>query len=173
MKKYLVLLFVLFFVMIAKSQKGFGLDVGIGTSKAPMIAVKYFFDKNAVSIGGSYQIFNDALGKKTEGMVPGTIGIDDGDFFYSLDFGYTRVITEKFFISADVSIGKRKFFYNFSDDNLSAGGYHYFHKIISEGGVGAYLTYNFSESFGMFAGYNTMREGTFGLEFRFLHEKQY
>ena len=159
--------------MIAKSQKGFGLDVGIGTSKAPMIAVKYFFDKNAVSIGGSYQIFNDALGKKTEGMVPGTIGIDDGDFFYSLDFGYTRVITEKFFISADVSIGKRKFFYNFSDDNLSAGGYHYFHKIISEGGVGAYLTYNFSESFGMFAGYNTMREGTFGLEFRFLHEKQY
>ena len=66
MKKYSILLLALFFVMIATSQNGFGLDVGIGTSKAPMIAVKYYFDKNAASIGASYQVFNDALGKKKD-----------------------------------------------------------------------------------------------------------
>jgi len=93
MKKYFVLLFVLFFVMIVKSQNGFGIDVGIGTSKAPMIAAKYYFDKNAASIGATYQIFNDALGKKHD-LIPGTTAIGDGDYFFSIDVGYTRVLTE-------------------------------------------------------------------------------
>ncbi len=33
--------------------------------------------------------------------------------------------------------------------------------------------YNITETFGIFAGYNSLREGTFGLQVRFFHEKQY
>src|SRR5689334_9233537 len=102
MKKYSILLLVLFAVTGAKSQNGFAVDVGIGTSKAPMIGVKYYFDKNAASIGVSYQVFNDALGKEKD-LIPGTPAIGDGDYFYSFDIGYTRIINEDFSVSADLS----------------------------------------------------------------------
>ena len=64
MKKYLVLATVIFLVIFSNAQKGFGFDLGIATSKAPMFDVKYFLNENAFSIGLSYQVFNDALGKK-------------------------------------------------------------------------------------------------------------
>jgi len=172
MKKYSILLLILFFVMDVKSQDGFAADVGIGTSKAPMIAVKYYFDKNAASIGASYQIFNDALGKKND-LIPGTTAIGNGDYFFSIDVGYTRVLNEDFSITGEVSIGQKKYYQNLSDDNFSQGGYHYIYKTKSQVGGGAYLTYNFNATFGLFAGYNSMREATFGLEIRFAKQQQF
>jgi hypothetical protein len=172
MKKYLVLVPFIFFVSLASAQRGFGFDVGISTSKAPMIAVKYFLDKNAAFIGATYQIFNDALGKKME-FIPGTPAIGDGDYFYAVDVGYTRILSEKVSISGELSFGKKKYFQNLSDDNFSAGGYHTIYKTESTVGGGAYLTYNFNETFGVFGGYNSLREATFGLEIRLLHEEKY
>ena len=65
MKKVLLLLIIIFSAtFLTHAQRGFGFNVGMSTSKAPMIAVKYFVDKNAGSIGFSYQVFNDALGSK-------------------------------------------------------------------------------------------------------------
>ncbi|HZJ60321.1 MAG TPA: hypothetical protein VFD24_08590, partial [Chitinophagaceae bacterium] len=64
-------------------------------------------------------------------------------------------------------------YYNASDSSASAGAYHYIHKTKSELGGGALLFYNLNETFGFFAGYNSLREGTLGLEIRFLKEKQY
>jgi hypothetical protein len=172
MKKYLVLVPSIFFVLLASAQKGFGFDVGISTSKAPLVAVKYFFDKNAVSLGATYQIFNDALGKKND-YIPGTPAIGDGDYFFSVDVGYTRVLNENFSVSGDVSIGQKKYYQNLSDDNFSQGGYHYIYKTKSQVGGGAYVTYNFNINFGLFAGYNSMRGGTFGLEVRLFKDQQY
>ena len=173
MKKYFVLVPSVFFVLVASAQKGFAFDVGIGTSKAPMIAVKYFFDKNAVSLGGSYQVFNDALGPRHDEMLPGSTGIDDGDYFYSLDIGYTRVFSEKFAVAGELSFGKRRYFWDFSNEDFTAGGYHWIHKEKSEFGGGALLFYNINPTLGFFAGYNSLREGTFGVEIRLLKEKQY
>jgi hypothetical protein len=172
MKKYLVFVPSFFFVLLTSGQKGFGFDVGIGTSKAPMIAAKYFFDQNAVSLGATYQIFNDALGKKHD-YIPGTTAIGDGDYFYSIDIGYTRVLNESFSVSGDVSIGQKKYYQNLSDDSFSQGGYHRIYKTKSQVGGGAYFFYNFNLNFGLFAGYNSLRGGTFGVEFRFLKEQQY
>jgi len=50
MKKYSILLLCIFFVIAASAQNGFGFGVGMSTSKAPLVNVKYFFDKNAVSV---------------------------------------------------------------------------------------------------------------------------
>jgi hypothetical protein len=172
MKKYLVLVPCIFFVLLASAQMGFGFDVGISTSKAPLVAVKYYFDKNAVFAGATYQVFNDALGKKND-LIPGTVAIGDGDYFYSIDIGYTRILNENFSVSGEVSIGQKKYYQNLSDDNFSQGGYHYIYKTKSQVGGGAMLMYNFNQTFGLFAGYNSIREGTFGLEVRLFKEAQY
>jgi len=173
MKKYSILLVCIFFVIAAGAQNGFGFGVGMSTSKAPMVNVKYFFNKNAVSVGASYQVFNDALGTRHDEFIPGSTGIDDGDYFYSFDVGYTRVISDNFSIAGELSFATRKYFWNFSNESYSASGYHWIHKTKSEFGGGAMVFYNLSEVFGFFAGYNTIREGTFGVEFRFLKDKQY
>jgi len=175
MKKYLILFLSTFFASIIYAQNGFGFDVGIGTSKAPMIAAKYYFEKNAVSIGGSYTLFNNALGEKKDQINQGDHPIGDGQTFYTIDIGYTRVLSEKFSVEGELSIGRTRYYQNISDDNSSSGAYHVFGWKDSESivGGGALLFYNINETFGIFAGYNSLREGTFGLEVRLFHEKQY
>jgi len=172
MKKYLIVSVILFLVMNVKGQSGFGIDVGMSTSKAPMIAAKYYFEKNAVSLGGSYTLFNNALGEKKT-LIPGDTAIGDGKIFYTLDFGYTRVISEKFSIAAEISIGQEKHYQNIRDDSAPEGAYHRITDKKSKFGGGGLLFYNISQTVGLFAGYNSIREGTFGVEIRFFQTEQY
>jgi len=171
MKKYLILFIVVFVVSLVHAQNGFGFDLGLGTSKTPMLAVKYYINKNAPSVGFSYQIFNDALGKKQE-LVPGDSAIGDGKYYYSFDIGYTRVISEKFSIGGEVSFGKRKHYQNLREDLAASGAYHRILDTESVVGGGGFILYNINETFGVFAGYNSLREATFGLEVRLSRETQ-
>jgi len=59
------------------------------------------------------------------------------------------------------------------DDNTSSGGYHRIYDTKSVVGGGGLLFYTISDAFSVFAGYNSLREGTFGVEFRFVREQQY
>jgi hypothetical protein len=172
MKKYLILFLIVFVGFLVHAQNGFGFDLGLGTSKAPMIAVKYYLDKNAFSVGASYQVFNDALGKNKD-LQSGDSAIGDGDYFYSFDIGYTRILSEKFSIAGEISFGQRKYFQNIRDDSAPSGGYHRILDSKSVVGGGGLLFYNISEAFSLFAGYNSLREGTFGLEFRIVRQQQY
>jgi hypothetical protein len=172
MKKYLIVSFILSLAIGVSGQSGFGFDVGVGSSKAPMIAVKYYFEKNAISLGGSYTVFNNALGKEKE-LIPGDPAIGDGWVFYTIDIGYTRVLNEKFSIEGEISFGKKKHYQNISNNDFSSGGYHRFIDEKSIAGGGGLLFYNINQTVGLFAGYNSIREGTFGVEIRFFHEKQY
>jgi len=175
MKKYSILLPVLLCAMIVRGQSGFGFDVGIGTSKAPMIAAKYYLEKNAVSIGGSYTLFNNALGEKKEQITAGDKVVGDGHIFYTIDIGYTRVLSEKISIEGELSIGRKKYYQNVSDDNSNAGAYHVFGYKDSKSivGGGALLFYNANDIFSMFVGYNSLRGGTFGVELRLFKQAQY
>jgi hypothetical protein len=172
MKKYSVLIPFIFIGLLASAQRGFGFDLGMSTSKTPMLALKYYIDKNAPSIGFSYQIFNDALGKD-HALNPGDTAIGNGDYYYALDIGYTRVLSDKISIAAELSIGTRKFYQNLRDDNSSSGGYHRTLSTKSVVGGGGFLYYNVNEVFGLFAGYNSLREGTFGVEIRLFKQAQY
>ena len=172
MKKYSVLVPLILIGSLASAQNGFGFDLGMSTSKTPMLTAKYYIDKNAPSIGFSYQIFNDALGKK-QNLNPGDTAIGDGDYYYSFDIGYTRVLSEKISIGAELSVGRRKYYQNLRDDNAPQGGYHRILSSKSVVGGGGFLYYNINEMFGLFAGYNSLREGTFGLEIRVFKQAQY
>ena len=168
MKKYLALATVIFLVIFSNAQKGFGFDLGIATSKAPMFDVKYFLNENAFSIGLSYQVFNDALGKKRD-LIPGTNAIGDGDYFLTVDIGYTRILSEKFSVSGEVSIGSRKYYQNISDNDFPKGGYHRITNTKSIVGVGGIITYNANNTVGFFAGYNSIREAAAGVQIKFVH----
>jgi hypothetical protein len=172
MKKYFILFLFTSFVSFARAQNGFGFDLGMGTSKAPMLAVKYYIDKNAPSVGFSYTLFNDMLGKKQE-LVPGDVPIGSGWVFYTVDIGYTRVLSERFSIQGEFSIGEKKKYQNIRDDNAPSGGYHRYIDQKSVAGGGGLLMFNINHTFGVFAGYNSIREGTFGVEIRMFKEAQY
>jgi len=171
MKFFFTLLLLIFLTALSYGQRGFGFDAGFSTSKAPMVAVKYFVEKNAASIGMSYQVFNDALGKKEDDFIPGTTVIGDGHYFYSIDIGYTRILSENFAVSGEISFASKKYYQNLSDYSFSQGGYHRIYKTESEVDVGAFLFYYFSDTFGMFGGYNSIRQASIGVEFRFLKPK--
>jgi hypothetical protein len=167
MKKNLLLSIIIFSITFSiHAQNGFGVGVGMSTSKAPMVEVKYFVNKNAGSIGFSYQFFNNALGPRHD--VSGTQGTDEGDYFYSIDVGYTRILNDQFSVSGEISFAKKMFYYNWSDNNYSSGGYHQIYKTKSVVGAGVFLIYNLTENFGIFAGYNSIREGTLGVQLRFI-----
>lgn len=166
MKKYLLVTTTIFFATCSFAQTGFGFDIGYATSKSAMIDFKYFLDENAFSLGFTYQS-SSALGKKvTEPR--GNFIIGDGDFYYSVDVGYTRLLSEKFSVEGEVSIGQRSFYTNFNDNANGDGGYHMINKKKSVIGVGGIITYSLSEIFGFFAGYNSLREAAAGLQIKFV-----
>ena len=72
-----------------------------------------------------------------------------------------------------MSFGKRKHYQNLREDLAASGAYHRILDTESVVGGGGFILYNINETFGIFAGYNSLREGTFGLEIRLFHEKQY
>jgi hypothetical protein len=169
MKRILLLSIIIFFATsLTHAQKGFGVGVGMSTSKAPMIAVKYFVNKNAGSIGFSYKLFNNAQGKNHD-ITPNSHAITDGWLFYTVDVGYTRILNENFSISGEVSIGKKRRYQNLTDENTNEQ-YHRFLKPYDKNivGGGLLLIYNLTDNFGLFAGYNSIREGTLGVQLRFL-----
>ena len=107
-------------------------------------------------------------------MIPGATAIGDGDYFYSFDIGYTRVIMRKFFYFRGGIHWKRKHYQNFRDDNLLQAGIIEFMKTISEVGGGGISHFIISvEILAYLPVTIPLREGTFGLELRFFHEKQY
>jgi hypothetical protein len=171
MKKSFTLLPLIFLTALSYGQRGFGFDAGFSTSKAPMVALKYFIDKNAASIGASYQVFNDALGKKEDEILQNDFAIGNGDFFYSIDVGYTRLLSEKFSVSGEVSFVKRKYYRNLSNNSFPVGGYHIIYDTKSEVDFGGFVTYYFNDLVGIFVGYNSIRHASIGVEFRFLKPK--
>lgn len=173
MKKYLGSTALIFMTVISYGQRGFGFDLGFSSTKAPMLDVKYFIDKNAASIGVTYQFYNNALGSKEDAIAPGTYAIGDGDYFYSIDIGYTRILSEHFSGSAEVSFATRRYYQNLSDNSFSEGGYHIIYKTKSEVGIGGIVTYNFNDMVGIFGGYNTVRHAFFGVQLKFVKYKKY
>ena len=168
MKKLLLLLPFIFSVIFSFGQNGLGVDVGFATSKAAMVAGKYFVGPNGFSLGGSYQS-NHELGKRLTQKNDSIIG--NGNYFYTLDLGYTRVLNDQFSVEGELSIGPKKYYNNYRDKALSAGAYHVISKTKTTVGAGAFVIYHFNEIFGIYAGYNSIREGSFGLQIRFGQKK--
>jgi len=166
MKKYLLSLPAILFLTIAHGQTGMGFNAGYGIKKSPMASVEYFINENGFSLGFSYQL-NDALGKKVTTHT-NDFAIGNGDFFLTGDVGYTRIINEKFAVEGELSFGQRKYYTNYSNNSYSDGGYHRILKSKSIVGAGVFGLYYINNVVGFFAGYNSIRELAFGVQFKFV-----
>jgi hypothetical protein len=151
------------------SQTGFGVDVGYATANAVLMNLRYIKNANEVSIGATYE-FSKAKGKKVKAQLPG-YGLEvagTGNYFYSIDVGYARMLTDKWHVGAEISFGERTYYTEFKDNRFSGGRYHLssLEKFVL--GFGVNGSYNIDETFSVIAGVHTLRHLSVGLQIRFL-----
>ena len=162
---------VLFFITggagIASAQSGFGVDVGYASSHAVNMNLKYYRGQHIVSAGGTFQ-FSDARGKKVKDQRTGfgrTV-IGHGDYFYTADVGYSYRLRQRFSVGGELSFGERNYYTEYSDNRFSGGGYHMIDRSRFVFGAGVLAAYDIDDMFAVFAGYNTIRSVSAGLQIR-------
>lgn len=170
-KKWLLLLSLFMPLIFANSVKAqdWGMSIAYGTSSSIYADFFYVNNDNAFHLGGTYQ-FTDTKGKLVNEQksnygrtVDGT-----GEYFWSIDFGYGRYLTENLSLNGELSIGALNNFKNYIDNRFNGGGYHMIESSDITGGIGANISYRFSDYVSVFSGYNTLRQVTFGLRANFL-----
>lgn len=141
-----------------------GLGLGFSSASAFIFDVLYKKERNIYSLGSSFK-FSDAKGKLVKQQLPnyGRSIVGRGEYFWTIDFGYSRLFTEKFGLEGQLSIGSEAEYVNYADARFTDGGYH---MISNEGAVfGAGLNgiYHVSKSFSFYGGYHSLRVAQFGL----------
>ena len=154
---------------IANGQSGFGVDVGYASSHAVNMNLKYYRGHHVFSAGGTFQ-FSDARGKKVKEQRTGfgrTV-TGHGDHFYTADLGYSYRLRQRFSVGGEFSFGERSYYTEYSDNRFSGGGYHMIDRSRFVFGAGVMAAYDIDDMFGVYAGYNTVRSVSVGLQIRFV-----
>lgn len=142
----------------------FGVSVGYATTKTLVGDILVGGDLNRFHLGFSLQK-GGQIGSQVDERKSnyGLTTNGSGDYFTSVDLGYSRVIKEKFTIHPELSIGTRKYYTNYVDNRFTGDGYHMIDKRESIVGVGVNAGYIVHNNFEFFGGINSIRGGTFGL----------
>lgn len=141
-----------------------GVTIGYATTKTLVGDILLGGDVNRFHLGFSLQQ-GDQVGRQIDERKSnyGLTTDGSGDYFTSVDLGYSRVIKEKFTVHPEVSIGTRKYYTNYVDNRFSGDGYHMIDKKESLLGIGINAGYIVHNNFEFFGGVNSIRGGTFGL----------
>lgn len=168
MIKNLLIIIALLSSLNLKAQQSFGFGIGMAATNSMLLDIKYYINKNAFSIGYTYE-FNDSNGKLIENQLPnhGRSISGTGEFFSSVDVGYSRSLFEKLYLSAELSIGSNKSYTNYIDRRFTSGGYHMINNSEETLGYGGKVTYFITPIIGIYSGYNTIRQASIGVDFRF------
>lgn len=152
----------------SKAQQSFGFGIGAASTSSLLFDIKYYINKNAFSIGYTYEL-NESKGKLIKNQLKnhGREVSGRGDFFTSVDIGYTRILLERVFLSAEVSIGHIQSFTNYIDGRFTGGGYHMIDHSEESVGYGGKMAYFITSNIGIYSGYNTIRKASVGLDFKF------
>jgi len=142
----------------------FGFSFAFSTENVLGMDFSWRKDFNRFHFGFGYQ-FN---GQKNEVVKErkanyGLTKIEDGDFFWLIDFGYSRIIKEKLAINPEVSFGSKKYFTSYEDNRFKDNGYSLINRSLAKAGLGVNIGYLASEYFEFFIGYHTMKKMNFGL----------
>ncbi len=168
-KQGFVLIVLLFVTCTCLAQSGFGVDVGYASSNAVNMNLKYYKGRHIFSAGGTYQ-FTGAMGKKVKEQSTGfgrTVR-GQGDYFYTADLGYAFKLKPRFSIGGELSLGERSDYTEYADNRFSGGGYHMITRSRFIFGAGVIAAYDIDQLFGVFAGFNTVRSFSVGLQIRFI-----
>jgi hypothetical protein len=159
MKKYLTAFVLVTLTQICSAQiSQFGVSVAGASSGTMMIDVLAGGDVNRFHLGASIQ-FGGQKGQQVDerGQTYGLTQDGSGEYFITVDLGYSRVIKEKFTINPELSIGNNRHYTNYIDRRFNSDHYHLVTKKEAVFGVGVNAGYIISPNFEVFGGFNSNR----------------
>ena len=168
MKRKLLLLLALFTLLVSNAQSKYGASVSYSSENT--VGFDFFLTKgeNRFHLGFGYE-----FGKQKKKIVSerksnyGLTKIEDGDYLWLIDLGYSRFITEKLSINPELSFGKLTEFTNYEDNRFNDGGYSLINNTESKIGFGVNVGYLVTENFEPFIGFGTLKKMNFGLRYSF------
>jgi hypothetical protein len=167
MKSLIITIILAFTVSIAAAQN-FGFSFSISSKKVLGLDLFYAKNSNRFHFGYGYQ-FNgqkNTVVKERKGNY-GLTKIENGDFFWLIDLGYSRIIFKKLTIHPELSFGTKHFFTSYKDDRFKDNGYSLINRSEEKTGIGLNLGYFISEKTEPFIGYHTLKKLNFGIRFSF------
>jgi len=164
MKKFLVSIFTLFIISLCQGQ-GRGFSLSYSTANVAAFDVFGIDGNNRIHFGYGYQ-FN---GQKIEVIKKpketyGWTEIEEGDYFWVIDLGYSRIFMDKITVHPELSIGSKKEFTSYQDDRFIDNGYSLITNSRAVVGVGLNIGYLIG-GFEPFIGYHTLKKMNFGIRF--------
>ncbi|MGB0884434.1 MAG: hypothetical protein ACPG4W_07340 [Flavobacteriales bacterium] len=164
--KSLLTLFLIIFSMTNTNAQKFGTSIALSTNKVFGLDFFYGKENNRFHFGYSHQFNgqkNTVVRERKANY--GLTKIEDGDFFWLIDLGYSRVINQKLTINPEISFGSKNEFTNYKDDRFSDNGYSLISKSKAKTGIGLNLGYLVHKHLEPFIGYHTLKKVNFGLRF--------
>ncbi len=161
--KYLFFLTLMALAVSCHAQV-YGVSISYSSGKA--FGGDLFYGKNdsRFHLGLSHQ-FNGQKNEVVEERESnyGLTKIEDGDFFWSIDLGYSRIIADKWTLHTELSIGRKKSFTSYEDSRFSDGGYSLITDSETKVGGGLNVGYLVGRNIETFIGYHSMKKINFGI----------
>lgn len=163
-----ILLLLILMISFFEMEAQYGISMYGSSSKAFGFDFILSKESNRFHVGLNYQ-FNGQAGTVVKERKPnyGTTRIDNGEYFWLVDIGFSKVIRDKLSIHAEISLGQTNFFTNFEDNRFRGNAYSLIITNESKAGAGLNIGFLPSENFEFFAGYSTAKKTQFGLRFLF------
>jgi len=161
-------LLIIIFAINTNTYSQVGSSISYSVDKALGFNVFYTLKKDTYYVGYSHQ-FN---GQKNEVVSErksnyGTTIIDDGDFYWLIDLGYSRVFFESLSIQPEISFGSKKYFTSYKDNRFKDGGYSLIDDTKGIIGLGMNLGYRVNGYFEPYVGFHSIKKLTFGVRIHF------
>lgn len=167
MKQILITTAFIFSILVTNAQN-FGVSFSYATANVLAMDIFYSKNSNRFHFGYGYQ-FNGqkktVVKERKENY--GLTKIEDDDFFWLIDFGYSRIIAKKLTVHPELSLGSKRFFTSYKDDRFSDNGYSLINRSEAKVGFGLNAGYFISEKIEPFIGYHTLKKLNFGIRFSF------
>ncbi len=163
-QKAIKVITVLILLLVNKSYCQLGTSISFSTGKA--LGINAFYTKNEDSfyLGYSYQ-FNGQKNtviterKQNYGKTP----TGDGDYYWLVDFGYSRRFFSKLSVQPELSFGSHNYFTNYSDNRFRDNGYSLINDSKSIIGFGTNIGYLINSFLEPYLGFHTIKKACFGL----------
>jgi hypothetical protein len=149
----------------SQSKIGIGAFYGTGNALGMDVTVTNRGQSGIFKLGGSIEMDTDRRGEAVDEILSnyGRTKDGTGDYFYSVDLGYGRIIKDKFIIEGELSIGQKNYYTNYIDNRFKGGGYHFIDKEETIVGGGILTGYLISDNLGLNVGYNNIKGLSFGM----------
>lgn len=163
-------IFILFTLLpfMCMSQNSGGISFSFSTHKA--FSVDAYIEKkgNGFHLGYSRQFGGEkATTVKKREPNYGLTKIEDGNFFWLVDIGYSLRFIRRINLNLEVNLGQRNYFTSYEDDRFKDGAYSLITKSKSVAGIGLNIGYSINEILEVYTGYGTLKGVIFGLRIAF------